>query len=96
MPAADAPRGSASREGIGGDHRLHLGDRRLSAPSSSPNPTERRSRSHRRPELALWGFFVFYVTCVAITWSFYTRSGGLLHDIERGRPLPPAAAQPAE
>jgi NNP family nitrate/nitrite transporter-like MFS transporter len=37
----------------------------------------------------------FYVTCVAVTWGFYTRRGGLLHDIERGRSLPPAAPQPA-
>ena len=42
------------------------------------------------PSMALWGFMVFYVTCVAITWFFYTRRGGLLRDIERGRPLPPA------
>ena len=48
------------------------------------------------PSMALWGFMGFYVTCVAITWFFYTRRGGLLRDIERGRPLPPAAAQPAE
>jgi NNP family nitrate/nitrite transporter-like MFS transporter len=48
------------------------------------------------PETALWGFMLFYVTCVAITWGFYTRRGGLLHDVERGRPLPPAAPQPAE
>jgi len=48
------------------------------------------------PEMALWGFMVFYVTCVAITWSFYTRRGGLLHDVERGKSLPPAAPQPAE
>ena len=48
------------------------------------------------PSVALWGFMAFYVTCVAITWFFYTRRGGLLHDIERGRPLPPAAPQPAE
>ena len=53
------------------------------------------------PEMALWGFLVFYVTCIAITWGFYTRPGGLLHDIERGGSLPPAtplppAAQPAE
>jgi NNP family nitrate/nitrite transporter-like MFS transporter len=48
------------------------------------------------PSMALWGFMIFYVTCVAITWFFYTRRGGLLRDIERGRPLPPAAAQPAE
>jgi NNP family nitrate/nitrite transporter-like MFS transporter len=48
------------------------------------------------PSMALWGFMGFYVTCVAITWFFYTRRGGLLRDIERGRALPPAAAQPAE
>jgi len=49
------------------------------------------------PEVALWGFMAFYVTCVALTWFFYTRRGGLLHDVERGsRSLPPAAPQPAE
>jgi len=48
------------------------------------------------PEAALWCFLAFYVTCLAITWGFYTRRGGLLRDIERGRPLPPAAPQPAE
>ena len=50
------------------------------------------------PELALWGFLIFYITCLAITWGFYTRKGGLLHDVERrGGTLPPsAAAQPAE
>ena len=36
------------------------------------------------PEAALWGFLVFYVICVYVTWHFYTRRGGLLHDIERG------------
>ena len=24
-------------------------------------------------EAALWGFFIFYVICVLITWGFYTR-----------------------
>ncbi|MGH9810129.1 MAG: hypothetical protein ACRD9W_23240, partial [Terriglobia bacterium] len=48
------------------------------------------------PEMALWGFMAFYVICVAVTWGFYTRRGGLLHDIERGRALSLAAAQPAE
>jgi NNP family nitrate/nitrite transporter-like MFS transporter len=47
------------------------------------------------PELALWGFMIFYVTCVAVTWFYYTRRGGLLRDIERGGKMP-AAAQPAE
>ena len=35
------------------------------------------------PEAALWGFLVFYATCVALTWVVYTRKGGYLHDIER-------------
>ncbi|MGV3635070.1 MAG: nitrate/nitrite transporter [Pseudorhodoplanes sp.] len=47
------------------------------------------------PEMALWGFMIFYVTCVAVTWFYYTRRGGLLRDIERGGKMP-AAAQPAE
>ncbi|MCC7320629.1 MAG: MFS transporter [Rubellimicrobium sp.] len=34
---------------------------------------------------ALWVFLAFYVICLALTWAFYTRRGGLLHDIERGR-----------
>jgi NNP family nitrate/nitrite transporter-like MFS transporter len=34
----------------------------------------------------------FYVTCVAVTWWFYTRRGGLLHDIEHGI-APPTAAR---
>ena len=43
------------------------------------------------PELALWGFLAFYVSCVAVTWWFYTRRGGLLHDVERGGTAAPAA-----
>jgi MFS transporter, NNP family, nitrate/nitrite transporter len=43
------------------------------------------------PKLALWGFLAFYVSCVAITWWFYTRRGGLLHDVERGGTSTPAA-----
>jgi NNP family nitrate/nitrite transporter-like MFS transporter len=35
-------------------------------------------------EAALWAFSVFYLSCIAITWWFYTRAGGLLDDIERG------------
>jgi NNP family nitrate/nitrite transporter-like MFS transporter len=49
------------------------------------------------PQAALWGFLVFYITCIAITWWVYARPGGLLYDIERGRgtSLKPSA-QPAE
>ena len=46
------------------------------------------------PEAALWGFFAFYLTCIAITWGVYTRRGGLLHDLERRGPAR-AAGQPA-
>jgi NNP family nitrate/nitrite transporter-like MFS transporter len=43
------------------------------------------------PAAALWCFMVFYLTCVAITWYFYARRGGLLYDIERRwRSLPGA------
>ena len=47
------------------------------------------------PVGALWGFLIFYVICLVITWVYYTRPGGLLHDIERGRTRP-AAAQTAQ
>jgi NNP family nitrate/nitrite transporter-like MFS transporter len=42
---------------------------------------------------ALWGFLIFYASCAALTWFVYTRRGGLLHDIERGR-MPAPATQP--
>lgn len=34
-------------------------------------------------DAALWSFFVFYLSCIGLTWWAYTRRGGLLHDIER-------------
>ena len=43
-------------------------------------------------ETALYGFLGFYVTCVLATWWFYTRRGGLLHDVERGSRTFPVAA----
>ena len=46
-------------------------------------------------QAALWGFFIFYVTCVLITWAVYTRKGGLLHDIERRGATAPLV-QPAQ
>ncbi len=45
------------------------------------------------PEMALWGFAIFYVTCVAVTWAAYTRPGGHLHDIERRPVIGTAAAE---
>jgi MFS transporter, NNP family, nitrate/nitrite transporter len=47
------------------------------------------------PVAALWAFLAFYVVCLGLTWAFYSRPGGLLHDIERRRSTPAAAAQPA-
>ena len=48
------------------------------------------------PAAALWGFLLFYVSCLAITWFFYTRRGALLHDVERKNASPTGATQPAE
>lgn len=39
------------------------------------------------PEAALWGFMIFYATCVLMTWWVYTRPGGSLHEIERRHPV---------
>jgi NNP family nitrate/nitrite transporter-like MFS transporter len=49
-------------------------------------------------EAALWGFLIFYVSCLAITWGYYTRRGGLLYDVEHRAAAigPAAAATPAE
>ena len=46
-------------------------------------------------EAALYGFLGFYVTCVLLTWAVYTRRGGLLWDVERGRSANAIVAQPA-
>jgi len=35
-------------------------------------------------ETALYAFLAFYVSCLAATWWFYTRRGGLLYDVEHG------------
>ena len=43
------------------------------------------------PLPALFGFLIFYASCAALTWWTYTRRGGLLHDIERGRAAAPVA-----
>jgi NNP family nitrate/nitrite transporter-like MFS transporter len=46
-------------------------------------------------EAALWAFLAFYVSCLVMTWSFYTRRGGLLYDVERRPPTAPSAPIPA-
>jgi len=48
------------------------------------------------PEMALWAFMIFYVSCAALTWFVYTRNGGLLHNIEHGSAAPVARAVPAQ
>jgi NNP family nitrate/nitrite transporter-like MFS transporter len=46
---------------------------------------------------ALYAFLGFYLISIAVTWWFYTRKGGLLHDIERGGPAAPTPTlQPAQ
>ncbi len=49
-------------------------------------------------QTALYAFLGFYVICIGVTWWFYTRPGGLLYDLERGRASPPASPSmtPAE
>ena len=34
-------------------------------------------------DTALWAFFAFYMSCIAMTWWVYTRRGGMLYDLER-------------
>jgi MFS transporter, NNP family, nitrate/nitrite transporter len=46
-------------------------------------------------DAALWAFLIFYVSCLAITWFYYTRRGGLLHDVERQARTAPAQLAPA-
>ena len=49
------------------------------------------------PELALYAFLAFYVSCIGITWWFYTRRRGLLFDVERrGAQTPGSAAAAAK
>ena len=36
-------------------------------------------------EVALYAFLAFYISCIAITWWFYTRPGGLLFDLEQAK-----------
>jgi NNP family nitrate/nitrite transporter-like MFS transporter len=48
------------------------------------------------PSAALWAFLIFYASCAALTWWVYTRPGGVLYDIERGKVAPSPAADPVE
>jgi NNP family nitrate/nitrite transporter-like MFS transporter len=44
---------------------------------------------------ALWGFLVFYLSCAALTWYFYSGPRGLLRNVERRRPSHHGAPLPA-
>lgn len=44
------------------------------------------------PELALWGFLIFYATCAVLTWFCYTRRSGLLYDTEHKRAPAPVTS----
>ena len=51
------------------------------------------------PQAALWGFLVFYLSCIAITWCFYTRPRRTAARHRARRAVAVArtpAAQPAE
>ena len=48
------------------------------------------------PVAALWVFVGFYAVCLALTFYYYTRPSGLLHDIERRAPGGIAAPAPAQ
>lgn len=48
------------------------------------------------PVAALWGFLIFYAICLVITWACYTRPGGLLHMLERGKGQALPSARPAQ
>jgi NNP family nitrate/nitrite transporter-like MFS transporter len=48
-------------------------------------------------EVALYCFLAFYVSCLVLTWLYYTRPGGLLFDVEGGGGKPPQIRpQPAQ
>ena len=40
------------------------------------------------PHGAIWAFLGFYVVCLALTFLVYSRPGGMLFDLERGREAP--------
>ena len=44
------------------------------------------------PHAALWCFLAFYILCLGLTFLVYTRPGGMLFDIERGRASQPDIA----
>ena len=37
------------------------------------------------PQAALWAFLAFYISCIGVTWWYYTRPGGLLADEDGSR-----------
>lgn len=47
-------------------------------------------------QAALWAFVAFYALCLAITWFYYTRKGGMLYDIERRQATADPASPPGQ
>ncbi len=45
------------------------------------------------PEMALWGFGVFYAICTVLTWFYYTRRGALLDHTETLSPTMATASR---
>ncbi|MBL0001181.1 MAG: hypothetical protein IPO97_09340 [Sphingomonadales bacterium] len=78
---------AAGRQGIRGDHRLHLGDRGLWR-VLHPQELWQLDRGDRRPEAALWGFLFFYASCAVLTWFAYTTAA--CFTTSNGDALPPA------
>ena len=84
----------AIRQGIGGHHWIYFGDRGVRGLLHPEKLWNVRSPPPAGAEFALYGFLAFYVSCIGITWWFYTRRGGLLFDVEHGgaKVLVPTAA----
>ena len=61
----DRPSGGGAR--VGGDDRLHLGDRGLRR-LLHPQELRHLDRLTGGPQAALWGFLVFYIPCIVVTW----------------------------
>ena len=48
------------------------------------------------PNGAIWAFLGFYVVCLALTFLVYSRPGGMLFDLERGRETPASQSLAAQ
>ena len=69
-----------------GDLERTVPERNSFIPWRTSRVSGHRSAATRGPEVALYDFLGFYLSCIAITWWCYTRRGGLLFDVERRPP----------